>query len=146
MVSFMESELSEVEESQDEVSGRASRSGTGNRKKRSKVWMYFKELKNSDGSICGDCVECTECGKTIKTKTGNTTNLMSHLSIKHPRKHADVKQKAEGEKKQNAKRPRELDDSQQATLTMMTKKKAKLETSSSRHKKITKKDSWSIDP
>ena len=84
-------------------------------------------------------MECTECGKTIKTKTSNTTNLMSHLSIKHPRKHADVKQKAEEEKKHNAKRPRKRDDSQQATLTMIAKKKAKLETSSSRHKKITKK-------
>jgi len=30
-------------------------------------------------------------------------NLMSHLSIKHPREHADVKRKAEEEKKQNAK-------------------------------------------
>ena len=54
MASFTESELLEVEESQDEASGRTSRSGTGNRKKISKVWMYFKELKNSDGSICGD--------------------------------------------------------------------------------------------
>ena len=64
---------------------------------------------------------------------------MSHLSIKHPRKHADVKQKAKEEKKQNAKRPHERNDSQQATLTMMAKKKAKLETSRSRHKKSLKR-------
>ena len=33
------------------------------------------------------------------------------------------------------KRPREGDNSQQATLTMMGKKKTKLDTSSSKHKK-----------
>jgi len=88
-------------------------------------------------------VKCTECGKTIKTKTGNATNLISHLSIKYPKKHANVKQKAE-KKKQNAKRPHEChDNSQQATLTMMAKKKVKLEISSSRHKRIT---SWGIIP
>ena len=97
--------------------------------------MYFQKIKNSDG---GNCVECTECGKTAKTKIGNTTNLLSHLKTKHPSKYADVKWKAEQEKKQNAKRPCE-GDSHQVTLKMMAKKKVKLETSSSRHKKITER-------
>ena len=65
---------------------------------------------------------------------------MSHSSVKHPKKHGDVKQEAEEEKKQNVNRLREShDNSQQATLTMMAKKKMKLETSSSKHKRITKK-------
>ena len=122
MASFTESEFSDVEDTQDEEI--AGRSGKGNRKKRSKVWIYFKEHRNADGSMSSNCVECTECGKTIKTKTGNTMNLMSHLSVKYPKKHADVKQKAEEEKKRNVKRPREsCDNSKQATLTMMAKRK-----------------------
>ena len=89
-------------------------------------------------SVRGDCVECTKCGKTIKTKTGNTTNLLSHLNIKHPNKYADVKKKTEEEKKRNAKRPYEH-DLHQVTFKMLAKKKEKLETSSSRYKKITDK-------
>ena len=96
------------------------------------------EDKNLDGSARGDRVECTECGKTIKTKTGNTTDLLSHLKIKHLNKYADVEKRAEEEKKQTAKRPLEH-DWYQITLKMIAKKKTKLETSSSRHKKITKK-------
>ena len=114
MASFAEFKFSDVEDTQDEEI--AGRSGKGSRKKISKVWIYFTEHRNADGSISSNCVECTECSKTIKTKTGNTTNLMSHLSVKHPKKHADVKQKAEEEKKRNAERPRESrDNSQQAS-------------------------------
>ena len=123
MASFTESEFSDVEDSQDEEI--AGRSGKGNRKKRSKMWIYFKEHRNADGNISSNCVECTECGKTIKTKTGNTTNLMSHLSVKRPKKHADVKQKAEEEKKRNAKDLMRAATilSRLATLTMTAKKK-----------------------
>ena len=110
----------------------------GKEKRRSKVWLYFQKIKSLDGSARRDCVECTECGKTNKTKTGNTTNLLSHLKIKHPNKYADVKKRAEEEKKRAAKRPLEH-DSHQITLKTIAKKKTKLETSSSRHKKITEK-------
>ena len=139
MASCTESEV-EVDETQCEASSSCSTSaisGVG-KKKKSKVWMYFQKIKNSDGSVRGDCVKCTECGKSIKTKTGNTTNLLSHLNIKHPNKYADVKKKTEEEKKRNAKRPRER-DLHQVTFKMMAKKKAKLETSSGRYKKITEK-------
>ena len=61
---------------------------------------------------------------------------MSHLKIKHSNKYADVKKKAE--KKQTAKRHLEH-DSHQITLKTIGKKKTKLETSSSRHNKITEK-------
>ena len=109
MASESEVEL-EVIEAQGETSGSCSTSDTP-KKKRSKVWICFKKLKNSDGSVREDCVECTECGKSIKTKTGNTTNLLSHLSINHPNKYADVKQKTEEERKRiaNTKRPHESD-------------------------------------
>jgi len=59
---------------------------------------------------------------------------MSHSSVKHSKKHGDVKQEAEEEKKQNANRLREShDNSQQATLTMMAKKKMKLESRHENH-------------
>ena len=92
--------------------------------------MYFQKIKNLDGSVRENCVACIECGRTIKTKTRNTTNLLSHLKIKHPNKYADVKKKAE-EKKQIAKRPLEIaldyleDDSKAESKA--------IETSSSRH-------------
>ena len=122
MVSGTESEVEAIDETQVEGTGSRYTSGMRKKKKQSKVWMYFQKIKNSDG---GDCVKCTECGKTVKTKTGNTTNLLSHLKTKHPSKYADVKQKAEQEKKRNAKRPRE-GDSHQVTLKMMAKKKVKV--------------------
>jgi len=68
------------------------------KKKVSKVLTYFCKIKKSGGSFHGDGVECTECKKTVKTKTGNATNLMCHLSNKHPKKYAEVKQKMEEEK------------------------------------------------
>ena len=46
--------------------------------------MYFQKIKDLDGSVRENCVACIECSRTIKTKTRNTTNLLSHLKIKHP--------------------------------------------------------------
>jgi len=54
MASFTESEFSDVEDTQDEEIAR--RSGKGNRKKRSNVKIYFKEHRNTDGSISSNCV------------------------------------------------------------------------------------------
>ena len=48
----MESDV-EVDETQCEASGSCSTlatSGVGKKKKRSKVWMYFQKIKNSDGT------------------------------------------------------------------------------------------------
>ena len=63
---------------------------------------------------------------------------MCHLSKKHPKKYAEVKQRIEEEKQRAAKRTHIVNRARQAMLNMMSKNEVKLETSS-RHKRLLKK-------
>jgi hypothetical protein len=54
------------------------------RKRRSKVWTYFKEESNEshDGDLCVSCV-VDECKERLRCKNGNTTIMWNHLHSKH---------------------------------------------------------------
>ena len=118
------------------------------KKEESVVWLYFQKIKSSGQSGAGYRVECTECGKNVKTAKRNITNLMSHLKTKHPKKYEEVRQKTEEkqklkERKRSNKQATKSSNNQapqksQTTLTGIAAKRAKLETSSTLHKKITR--------
>ena len=118
------------------------------KREESAVWLHFQKIKNSGQSGTGYRVECTECGKNVKTAKGNTRNLMSHLKTKHPKKYEEVRQKTEEkqklkERKRSGKQATKSSNNQapqksQTTLTGIAAKRAKLETSSTLHKKITR--------
>lgn len=48
------------------------------RRKRSLAWEYFDT--NDDSSAT---VKCKICKKDVSSKSGNTTNLFSHLKLHH---------------------------------------------------------------
>ena len=57
---------------------------TGDRKT-SVVWEYFTVAEDTKFAVCGECQ--TRGGTTTKSFT--TTNLVHHLSVKHPEIHAN---------------------------------------------------------
>ncbi len=51
-------------------------------RKRSIIWSYFTPVNNDEAS-------CDICQKTIR-HCGNTTNMIKHLKVKHPKEHDEV--------------------------------------------------------
>ena len=115
-------------------------------KEESAVWLYFQKIKNSGQSGTGYRVECIECGKNVKTAKGNTTNLMSHLKTKHPKKYeedrrlrkTEVEERKQSDKQATKSSNNQAPQKSQTTLTGIAAKRAKLETSSTLYKKITR--------
>ena len=71
---------------------------------------------------------------------GNTANLMSHLRTKHPKIHEEIRQKMDKEKRIHklSTQLKKLNTKDQATLPGMAASKAKLDSSSTLHKKVTR--------
>ena len=137
MASGTESKVEEVEATVEHVlesSVVASTTSEGTPTSReSAVWIYFEKVKKSDQA--GTEYHVANCGKTIKISQGNTTNLMSHLRTKHSKIYKEVRQKTD-ERKRLAEKHNST--KQQSTLLGMAARKAKLDSSSILHKKITK--------
>ena len=63
-------------------------SASSNKKKRSKVWRFFQQQLNEDGSEQNIAI-CNLCSKSIsrgglKTANFTTTNLINHINRHHP--------------------------------------------------------------
>ena len=54
------------------------------------VWTSFEKM-DQVGTV--RVARCKDCGKASKVLKGNTTNLMSHLTTKHPKIHEEMGQK-----------------------------------------------------
>lgn len=62
-----------------------------NVRKRSAVWTYF-----DDGDETSEKVLCQICGERI-VHSGNTSNMIKHLKIKHPEEYNSVEVKRKKE-------------------------------------------------
>lgn len=56
----------------------------------SPVWAYFGFKAHDDGSVDETSPICRICESSVSAKSGNTSNLFSHLKHKHPRQYADL--------------------------------------------------------
>ena len=67
------------------------------KRKKSAIWNFYSVGKDSEFALCKTCGQKVSRGGTT-IKTFNTSNLISHLKIKHQEEHADfVIQKGEAE-------------------------------------------------
>ena len=58
---------------------------------KSVAWNYFGLKKGSDGNAIDDGgAICRTCRRRVLAKYGNTSNLMSHLKINHPKLYEDA--------------------------------------------------------
>ena len=70
---------------------------TASKRKKSAIWNFYSVGEDSRFALCKTCGQKVSRGGT--TKTFNTSNLISHLNIKHREEHTDfVKQKGEAER------------------------------------------------
>ena len=59
---------------------------------KSAVWIYFGFEADVEGRPkVQDAVICRLCKKPVSVKSGNTSNLLSHLKVHHPQRHSEVK-------------------------------------------------------
>ncbi len=56
----------------------------------SPVWAYYGLKPSEDGSVDEASPVCRICEAKVSAKSGNTSNLFSHLKYKHPRQYADI--------------------------------------------------------
>lgn len=57
----------------------------------SPVWAYFGFKPTTDGSKIDETAPvCRLCKANVSAKSGNTSNLLSHLKHKHPQQYADI--------------------------------------------------------
>ena len=56
------------------------------------VWTYFGFKPTTDGSKVDETTPvCRFCRASVSAKSGNTSNLLSHLRYKHPQQYAEIK-------------------------------------------------------
>ena len=67
-----------------EVDGPGQSQPKGLKRRKSPAWTYFtiQDVSNPD------MVTCDLCDQKVKTKQSSTTNLLTHLSTKHPEQYA----------------------------------------------------------
>ena len=62
---------------------------------KSAIWEYFGLKKDREGKLIDDGrVFCNICSRSVSAKSGNTSNLMSHLKNNHKSVHAQLKAKS----------------------------------------------------
>ena len=62
------------------------------RGRKSAVWIYFGFEADEEGRPkVQDAVICRLCKKSVSAKSGNTSNLLSHLKVHLPQRHLEVK-------------------------------------------------------
>ena len=60
--------------------------------KKSSVWEYFGFEADDEGKpVNEDRPICKKCSRTVATKSGNTSNLLSHLRNAHPEVYRRIK-------------------------------------------------------
>ena len=112
--------------------------------KESAIWLFFEKTDEEKSGSQGQCVaNCKECGKSMKVVKGNTSNLMSHLKTKHSKIYEEVRRKTDEKRKSKLQTDRScqsrvLKRHTQQSLPGIAPKKAKLNSSSTLHKKITR--------
>ena len=134
-------EVEETEEAGPDVMIVESVNAKG-KSKESAVWLYFQKTGERSGSQsqAQHVANCKECGKSIKVVKGNTSNLMSHLKSRHSKIYEEVRRKTDEKRKskQPSSQSRVLKRHTQQSLPGIAAKKAKLDSSSTLHKKITR--------
>ena len=59
---------------------------------KSTIWEYFGYKQDGDGKLIeDDGIFCNICHRSVSAKSGNTSNLMSHLKNNHKSVHAQLK-------------------------------------------------------
>ena len=59
---------------------------------KSPVWTHFGFEADEEGKPkSSDVAVCRLCHKTVSAKGGNTSNLFSHLGVRHPLQHTELK-------------------------------------------------------
>ena len=139
--SDMEDEVEKTEEAGPDVMIVESDNAEG-KSKQSAVWLQFKKTEDSSGtrSQAQRMANCNECRKSIKVVKGNTSNLISHLKTTHSNIYEEVRRKTDEKhkSKQSSSHSRVLKRHTQQSLPGIAAKKAKLDSSSTLHKKITR--------
>ena len=65
---------------------------------KSVVWKYFGLVPDDNGKGSNENRPiCRICRLPVRTKSGNTSNLLSHIKNKHPKAHKDIQQSMESE-------------------------------------------------
>ena len=85
---------------------------TGERKM-SAIWEYFTVAEDTKFAVCGECQ--TRGGTTTKSFT--TTNLVHHLSVKHPEIHANYLERKVNQEPRQLKDTRKRSVHRQLSLT-----------------------------
>ena len=134
-------DVEEMEEAGPDVTVLKSVNAKG-KSKESAVWLYFEKTGERSGSQsqAQRVANCKECGKSIKVVKVNTSNLMSHLKTRHSKIYEEVRQKTDEKhkSKQPSSQSRVLKRHMKQSLPGIAAKKAKLDSSSTLHKKITR--------
>ena len=120
------------------------RESVKDKSKESAVRLFFEKTDEEKSGSQGQRVaNCKECRKSMKVVKGNTFNLKSHLKTKHSKIYEEVRQKTDEKCKSKLQtnrscQSRVLIRHTQQSLPGIAAKKAKLNSSSTLHKKITR--------
>ena len=124
-----------------ESSGERSSSGIrliAKKNTTSHVWTYFGFVPGPSGKPLNlDIPVCTICFRDVPAKWGNTSNLLSHLEIKHPTEYTEVKS-LQSATASSSRTTRSSSKKGQQTLQQCIDRTKKYSTSSSEHKRLTK--------